>query len=176
MTKRFHPGRAAENGVSAALLAESGLVGPRFILEAPWGGFLRTYAGAAATPEATLDGLGREFRILRSGQKPYACCRGLHSSVEALLDLMQQHKFGGDDIERMIVHGADRTVRQFAKREVLTLLDAQFSMPYSLGVVAATGRSGPRRILSAPNERRSRYARPDGPRRNRARSQARSVR
>jgi 2-methylcitrate dehydratase PrpD len=142
MTKRFHPGRAAENGTSAALLAEAGLVGPRFILEAEWGGFYGTYAGAVATPDATVEALGREFRILQSGQKPYPCCRGLHSSVEALLDLMQEHKFGGDDIERMIVHGADRTVRQFSKREVATLLDAQFSMPYSLGVVAATGRAG----------------------------------
>lgn len=142
MTKRFHPGRAAENGVSAAMLAESGLVGPRFILEAAWGGFYRTYSGEAATPEATIEGLGREFRILRSGQKPYACCRGLHSSVEALLDIMEQQKIAGEDIERMIVHGADRTVRQFAKRDVRTLLDAQFSMAYSLGVVAATGRAG----------------------------------
>ena len=142
MTKRFHPGRAAENGVSAALLAEAGLVGPRFILEAEWGGFYGTYAGKTATPEATVEALGREFRILQSGQKPYPCCRGLHSSVEALLDLMAEHKFCGDDIERMIVHGADRTVRQFSKREVATLLDAQFSMPYSLGVVAATGRAG----------------------------------
>ncbi len=142
MTKRFHPGRASENGVSSALLAESGLVGPRYILEAAWGGFFGTYAGTVATPDATVEALGREFRILQSGQKPYPCCRGLHSSVEALLDLMQEHKFGGDDIERMIVHGADRTVRQFAKREVVTLLDAQFSMPYSLGVVAATGRAG----------------------------------
>ena len=142
MTKRFHPGRAAENGTSSALLAEAGLVGPRYILEAEWGGFYGTYAGKVATPAATVEALGREFRILQSGQKPYPCCRGLHSSVEALLDLMQEHKFGSDDIERMIVHGADRTVRQFSKREVVTLLDAQFSMPYSLGVVAATGRAG----------------------------------
>jgi len=142
MSKRFHPGRAAENGVSAAVLAEAGLVGPRFILEAAWGGFFRTYAGAVATPDATLEGLGREFRILRTGQKPHACCRGLHSSVEALLEVMADQKIAGDDIERMIVHGADRTVRQFAKRDVHTLLDAQFSMAYSLGVVAATGRSG----------------------------------
>ncbi|MGH8619293.1 MAG: MmgE/PrpD family protein [Burkholderiales bacterium] len=142
MTKRFHPGRASENGVTAAVLAVGGLVGPRFILEAPWGGFLRTYAGAAAAPEATVAGLGREFRILRTGQKPYACCRGLHSSVEALLDLMRDEGVKGEDIERMIVHGADRTVRQFAKRDVQTLLDAQFSMAYSLGVVAATGRVG----------------------------------
>jgi 2-methylcitrate dehydratase PrpD len=55
---------------------------------------------------------------------------------------MQQQQIAGEDIERMIVHGADRTVRQFAKRDVQTLLDAQFSMSYSLGMVAATGRAG----------------------------------
>jgi 2-methylcitrate dehydratase PrpD len=142
MTKRFHPGRAAENGVTSAQLAEGGLVGPRYILDAAWGGFYGTYAGPDATPEATVEALGKEFRILQSGQKPYPCCRGLHSSVEALLDIIEEHKIGGDDIERMIVHGADRTVRQFAKRDVQTLLDAQFSMPYSLAVVAATGRAG----------------------------------
>jgi len=143
MTKRFHPGRASENGVSAAMLAAAGLVGPRFILEAQWGGFYRTYIGdEAAKPEATVQRLGEDFRILSTGQKPYACCRGLHSSVEALLDLMEQEKVAAEDIERMIVHGADRTVRQFAKRDVRTMLDAQFSMAYSLGIVAATGRVG----------------------------------
>ncbi len=71
MSKRFHPGRSSENGVSAALLAEAGLVGPRFILEAEWGGFYKTYAGAVANPEATVAALGREFRILQTGQKPF---------------------------------------------------------------------------------------------------------
>ena len=142
MTKRFHPGRASENGVSAAQLAESGLVGPRHILDARWGGFYGTYCGDTATPEATVRNLGRDFRILRSGRKPYPCCRGLHSCVEALLDLIDEHRFAGEDVERMIVHGAERTVRQFAKRDVVTLLDAQFSMPYSLAVVANTGRAG----------------------------------
>ena len=108
MSKRFHPGRSSENGVSAALLAEAGLVGPRFILEAAWGGFYGTYAGKTATPAATVEALGREFRILQSGQKPYPCCRGLHSSVDALLDLMQQHKFGGDDIEQYAPAGRAR--------------------------------------------------------------------
>jgi 2-methylcitrate dehydratase PrpD len=142
MTKRFHPGRASENGVSSAQLAASGLVGPRYILDAAWGGFYGTYCRDTATPEATVQKLGSDFRILRSGRKPYPCCRGLHSSVEALLDLIEEHRFTGDDIDQMIVHGADRTVRQFSKRDVETLLDAQFSMPYSLAVVAATGRAG----------------------------------
>lgn len=142
MTKRFHPGRASENGVGAAQLAAAGLVGPRYILDAAWGGFFGTYCRDTATPAATVQNLGRDFRILRSGRKPYPCCRGLHSSIEALLDLIEQHRFGGEDVERMIVHGAERTVRQFAKRDVVTLLDAQFSLPYSLAVVARTGRAG----------------------------------
>ncbi len=142
MSKRFHPGRASENGVSAAYLAASGLGGPRFILEAPWGGFFRTYVGEAATPEVTLAELGQEFRIMRTGQKPHACCRALHSSVEALAELMREHRIAAEDIERLIVHGAERTVLQLGKRDVETLLDAQFSMAYSLAVVAATARSG----------------------------------
>jgi 2-methylcitrate dehydratase PrpD len=141
MTKRFHPGKASENGVTAALLAESGLVGPRYILEAAWGGFYGTYSGPDAREEATVEDLGREFRIFRSGLKPYPCCRGLHSSVEALLDVIEAEKIGGEDIERMIVHGADRTVRQFSKRDVRTVLDAQFSMPYALAVAAESGRA-----------------------------------
>ncbi len=141
MTKRFHAGRAAENGVSAALLAEAGLVGPRAILDAGWGGFYSTYSGSAATPEATVAELGSEFRILRSGFKPYPCCRGLHSSIEALLDIMGQDRVAAADIERVIVHGAERTVRQFAKYRIGTLLDAQFSLPYSLAVAAVHGRA-----------------------------------
>ena len=43
-----------------------------------------------ATPEATLDGLGKEFRIDRSGMKPYACCRGLHACIDALLQIMAE--------------------------------------------------------------------------------------
>ena len=43
MTKRFHPGKASENGLSAALLAQAGMSGPRQVLEAKWGGFFSTY-------------------------------------------------------------------------------------------------------------------------------------
>jgi 2-methylcitrate dehydratase PrpD len=39
MSKRIHPGRSAQSGVVAALLAARGFEGPRHILEAPDGGF-----------------------------------------------------------------------------------------------------------------------------------------
>lgn len=61
MTKRFYPGKASENGLSAALLARSGMTGPRKVLEAD-AGFFATYSRGTATPQATLAGLGTEFR------------------------------------------------------------------------------------------------------------------
>src|SRR6185369_15391051 len=90
MTKRFHPVEASETGLSAALLAQEGMSGPRQVLEAPWGGFFSTYARETATPAATLAGLGTEFRIARSGMKPYACCRGLHTTLDALFEVMRE--------------------------------------------------------------------------------------
>jgi len=140
MTKRFHPGKAAENGVNAAYLARAGMTGPRFVLEAEWGGFFGTYAHGIARPEETLVGIGREFRIMRSGIKPYACCRGIHGCFDALFELMAEGLFRHDAIERIVVHGSAQTKRQFGNTHVETLLDAQFSLPYSLAVAAESGR------------------------------------
>jgi 2-methylcitrate dehydratase PrpD len=140
MTKRFHPGKASENGLSAALLAQAGMSGPRKVLEAEWGGFFSTYAKGIATPEATLAGLGKEFRITRSGMKPYACCRGLHPCLDALFELMRDLDIVSTQIHSMVVHGNKQNRLQFDRREIGNMLDAQFSMQYALAVGATSGR------------------------------------
>jgi 2-methylcitrate dehydratase PrpD len=141
MTKRFHPGKAAETGLSAALLAKEGMTGPRQVLEAEWGGFFSTYARGIATPEATLKDLGKDFRIARSGMKPYACCRGLHATLDALFEVMRETGAKSTDITRMIVHGNEQNRVQFDRRQVANLLDAQFSFQYALAVGAVSGRA-----------------------------------
>jgi len=140
LVKRFHPGKAAETGVSAALLAQSGLTGPGHILEAEWGGFYPTYAKGDATPELAVAGLGRDFHILRSGIKPHACCRTLHSAVDAALQIMREHPEGSGAIRKMVVHGNAQTRRQFSRVEIHNLLEAQFSAPYCVAVAAQSGR------------------------------------
>ena len=140
MTKRFHPGRAAENGLSAALLAEAGMTGPRRVLEVEWGGFYSTYAPGIAHPEATLAGLGSEFRISTSGMKPYACCRGLHVCLDSLFHMMRLAKAEAADIAGMTVHGNAQVCRQFDRRAIGNMLDAQFSMQYALACGALSGR------------------------------------
>jgi 2-methylcitrate dehydratase PrpD len=141
MTKRFHPGKASENGLTAALLAQAGMTGPRQVLEAGWGGFYSTYARDIATPEATLKGLGTEFRIARSGMKPYACCRGLHATLDALFEIMGETRANSSQIERMVVHGNEQNKVQFDRPAIGNLLDAQFSFQYALAVGAVSGRA-----------------------------------
>ena len=140
MTKRFHPGKASENGLTAALLAQAGMSGPRKVLEAEWGGFFSTYAKGIATPEATLAGLGSEFRIARSGMKPYACCRGLHACQDALFELMGELHLKSPQIAGMVVHGNEQVRLQFDRLEIGNMLDAQFSMQYALAAGATSGR------------------------------------
>jgi 2-methylcitrate dehydratase PrpD len=140
LVKRFHPGKASETGVSAALLAQSGLTGPAQILEAEWGGFYPTYAAGHATPERAVAGLGQDFHLLRSGIKPHACCRTLHSAVDAALQIMGDRAEGSAAIRAMVVHGNAQTQRQFSRTDIRNLLEAQFSAPYCLAVAAQSGR------------------------------------
>lgn len=141
LVKRFHPGKAAETGVSAALLARAGLTGPAQVLDAEWGGFYRTYAPGVSTPGQAVAGLGEEFHILDSGIKPYACCRTIHSALDAVLSIMAKAPEGSRSIARLIVHGNAQTRRQFERTDVRNLLEAQFSMPYCLAVAAESGRA-----------------------------------
>jgi 2-methylcitrate dehydratase PrpD len=140
LVKRFHPGKAAETGVSAALLAQAGLTGPRYVLDAKWGGFYSTYAPGIATPEQAVAELGSKFHILRSGIKPHACCRTIHSVIDAVLELVCRPGLSAN-VQQLIVHGNAQTRLQFERTDVHNLLEAQFSMPYCLAVAAQSGRA-----------------------------------
>lgn len=142
MTKRLHPGKAAENGVLAAYLAEQGFTGPAEIFEAPWGGFLSTYDGGPPDPAAITADLGRRYLIMRSGIKPFACCAAIHAPLGVLQELVARHGLFADQVARITVRGTAYAVRQLGKHDVENTLDAQMSLPYSFAVALRTGRAG----------------------------------
>ncbi|MPN06306.1 hypothetical protein SDC9_153562 [bioreactor metagenome] len=141
MTKRMHPGKAAETGVTAAYLAQAGMTGPAHILESDWGGFFKTYCGTYAQPKYVLEQLGDFNAIALTGIKPYACCRASHGAIDALLQLQQEHGIRAQDIARIEVHCPAHTAKLVGGYRVESVLDAQMSMPYSLAVTALTGRA-----------------------------------
>ena len=139
MSKRVHPGFAVHTGIIAAYLAANDVTGPASIFEAPWGGYYPTYVPGVATPEEAAKDLGRDFRIRLTGFKPYAACRGIHSSVDVMLGMRREHKLRAADVKQITVRGSPTHLKQLAKQEVHTLLDAQFSLPYSIATSLVSG-------------------------------------
>lgn len=134
MSKRLHPGRSAQAGLMAALLAKKGFTGPRHVLEAEDGGFLAATSDAPRPEEAT-SGLGQEWRTEQVCFKPYSCCGSNHSSVDAARDLMHEHGFTAGQVEHVTV-GVSRVVeRQTGFRyQPSTVLNAQMSLRYDVAV------------------------------------------
>src|SRR3954470_18874163 len=71
MTKAFIHGRAAQNGLLAALLAQQGFTASQSSLEGPHG-FVNVLAPECDLAALTA-GLGETYEILANSYKPYAC-------------------------------------------------------------------------------------------------------
>jgi 2-methylcitrate dehydratase PrpD len=134
MSKRFHPGRASQSGVMAALLARGGFRGPTQILEAPDGGFCRATSDQFDLSCIT-ERLGERFHCGEVNIKPYACCASSHSAVDAVLELKRRYTFSPKDVERIKVKTASGVQMQcgFDYRP-LGVVQAQMSLQYIVAV------------------------------------------
>ena len=137
-TKRIHPGKAGETGVDAAFLARGGITGPRRIFEAEWGGLLATYAGGAGSAQRALEGLGDDFNVASAYLKPYACCRGSHSSIDAMLDFIRDRDLRPEDVDHIIITAGETAINMLSVDPIESVFDAQFSLPYAISVALHT--------------------------------------
>ncbi|MFF1760269.1 MmgE/PrpD family protein [Streptomyces sp. NPDC058266] len=141
MSKRLHAGRAAEAGVTAALLAAHGVTGPSQVFGDVWGGFLRTLAPAHAATNALTDGLGQQWRISRCSIKPYASCRSTHSSVDAVGAILDEQRLAGEDVAGIHVRLNTFVHGMCGGTEMESLPAAQLSLPYAVAARVALGRA-----------------------------------
>jgi len=102
MAKRFHSGKAAQNGIIAALAAREGLTGVRDVLEAPYGGFCSTYSAEYDLDYAVRD-LGTHWETLRNGFKQYSSLASSHTTVDALRAIAAREGVGPDDVASILV-------------------------------------------------------------------------
>ena len=99
MSKRLHAGKAAMNGVLAALLAREGYTGPSTVFEGKYG-LLATHAETYDLDRLT-EGLGEDYKLLKCKFKPYACCHELCSPIRMALELQEKHGFAIDEIDKI---------------------------------------------------------------------------
>jgi 2-methylcitrate dehydratase PrpD len=140
MTKPYHAGHAARNGVLAALLARGGFTASDSALEGRQGFFAAS--GDAAPRAEALETLGRTWRVLDSGVavKPYPSCALTHSAIDALLELRARHDVRPGDVAEVEV-GVHRVVPDVLRHaRPATGLERKFSMPFCAAAALGAGR------------------------------------
>jgi 2-methylcitrate dehydratase PrpD len=151
MSKRFYAGKAAANGMLAALLAQKGYTGPYRVLEGRYG-FPAVFAGEYKS-ELMREGLGEKFKILEMGIKIHAACRFANTPIDAALMLVEKYGIKPEDVEKGLIRACKISVDQLNKQDVKTLLDSQLSGPFSVALAIAHGRAGYRDFLRGIQEK-----------------------
>lgn len=132
MIKRLHLGKAAEGGVTAALLASRGFAGPESVLEGKFG-FCRTFSDSPKLSYLTHR-LGAKFETLNVCIKRCACHINAHAPIEALQKLREQIRFQPEDIRQITVGGIEKLVTHHAIYQPKDLMMAQYSIPFCVAL------------------------------------------
>jgi 2-methylcitrate dehydratase PrpD len=102
-TKFLHPGWSAQSGVTAALLARSGVTGPAQVFEGRWGLFATHVQDQNAHRDfARINaGLGEHWESRNSSFKPFPAAHVIHPYISAVLRLKEEHGIEARDVERI---------------------------------------------------------------------------
>jgi 2-methylcitrate dehydratase PrpD len=140
MCKSFHAGKAASNGVLAALLAERGFDSTQEIIEGKKG-FSRIYSDTAE-PEALLAGLGKNWLIESNGHKPYACGVVLHPLIDAVIAIRNRDKINPSEVSEIALRVNPLVLSITGVVDPSTGLQSKFSTLHSAAVALIDGHAG----------------------------------
>ena len=138
MLKHLHGGKAAQNGLFSALLAERGFSGSPEIYEGDYGFYNVLFGGDYNAAELT-DDLGRTFKISETSLKPYPSCRSTHSPIAAALILKKRHNLAAEDIDKINLRLFSRAYRSYNKPSPGTNLQALLSEQFCVATALLRG-------------------------------------
>ena len=140
MCKSLHPGRAAQNGLGAALLAAANFTSSEQAIEAP-----RGFAHVTSTrfdPAVITEGLGQRYEILSNMYKPYACGLVVHAAIDGCIELVREHGIRPDQIERVELTVSPLVPELTGKRTPQSGLEGKFSVYHAAAAGILFGAAG----------------------------------
>ena len=140
MCKPLHAGKAAANGLYAALLARRGFTSNNEILECSQG-FGDTQS-ASFSPDKALDGLGSSFVTRGILFKYHAACYGTHASIEAATLMREKHNLTPERIEKIEVRVPESYQKMCNIQNPQTDLEAKFSLRFTTAMALAGESTG----------------------------------
>lgn len=138
MQKRFNPGPAARNGVSAATIAGLGFTGAATIFEGERG-FLAAFTDSN-DPGQLVAYLDKPYQ-LDIEFKPYSCARPIHNAIDCALEIRRKHSPDLNRIASMEMMRHPDWAHYHLNKRPQTYHEAQVSLPYSVAVALTDGQA-----------------------------------
>lgn len=141
MTKSLNAGRAAENGVMAAMLARQGFTASENIFEDAMGYFS---AACRNQYDPKLLFFGKPFFFAKPGIaiKLYPCAGVMHPLLDLLLSLVRRYDIRSDGVSRVQVTMPARSALPLVYKRPKNSLQAKFSLPFAVAVAFADRAAG----------------------------------
>jgi 2-methylcitrate dehydratase PrpD len=140
MCKPFHAGKAAMNGLLAALLAEKGFTSSTDMLEGGKG-FSKVFSTRMDPPKA-LERLGEDFAIREVVFKRHASCFETHPAIDAVLALKQEHGLTADQVESIHLEAYSVACDIAGIPAPKTGLEGKFSLAFCVALALGDGDTG----------------------------------
>jgi 2-methylcitrate dehydratase PrpD len=145
-TKRMHPGWAAQAGITAARLGQTGFLGPRTVLEGTHGlfhGFARSVEGDY---NILTNGFGEKWFMEAITFKPYATGTMNQPYVDCALRL-RARGVRAENVKEILCETAEGYVHRLweplaSKHRPANAYAAKFSTPFNIAVAFVTGGAG----------------------------------
>lgn len=144
MTKPLHVGRAGENGLTAAELAQKGFTGGDDGLDGPWG-FFQVFSFAEGFDAARIVGkLGKPHTIVSPGVsiKPYPCGVLGHPTMDAMRKLVTTHDVKPEQIRAIRLRAGSNILNPLRYPIAHTELEAKFCPAFMLASIALRRKAG----------------------------------
>ncbi len=144
MTKPLHVGRAAYNGLMAAMLARDGFEANMDALDGPWGFF--QVLGGGFDAEKIVGCFGNPHSIIYPGVsiKPYPCGVLTHPSMDAMLAVVVENDIKPDEIQSAVLYAGSNILNPIRYPIANDELEAKFCMPFLLSAIAISRKAGVR--------------------------------
>lgn len=141
MTKSFHPGRAAQNGMFSALLAEAGYDSSERAIEAPRG-FANVMSDKQDYGEI-LDGLGTRWEAALNSYKPFACGIVIHPTIDGCIQIREEIGERVNAIRKVDLTTHPLVLELTGKKTPKTGLEGKFSVYHAAAAALLRGDGAP---------------------------------
>jgi 2-methylcitrate dehydratase PrpD len=142
MAKSFHPGRSAQNGYAAALLAQAGFTSGERGIEGPRG-FAPVTAASYDLSKITTR-LGQDFELRENTYKPFPCGIVIHPTIDGCIRIHEAQRPDPQAIAAVRLRVAPLVLDLCNQKDITRGLQGKFSVYHGAAVGLVRGRGGVR--------------------------------